>query len=147
MSSYPEAPITCHVLNTVTGQPASGIKVILRLTSPLIDALPLKGNKLEYYAVTNDNGRVAQWQTTEGDDATLQEAFGILYKEAGGNDERKTWTLTFSVGDYFKGEGWWDDVDVRFVTDLEGSKGDERRKHWHVPLLLSPYSYTTYRGS
>ena len=47
--------------------------------------------------------------------------------------------LVFAVGDYF-GEGFLDRVPVRFrVADPEA--------HYHVPLLVSPWSYSTYRGS
>jgi hydroxyisourate hydrolase len=48
--------------------------------------------------------------------------------------------LAFAVGAYFDGEGFLDEVPVRFrVDDPEG--------HYHVPLLVSPWSYATYRGS
>jgi len=48
--------------------------------------------------------------------------------------------LTFSVGAYLAGEGFLDDVPIRFrVDDPDG--------HLHVPLLLTPWSYATYRGS
>lgn len=55
------------------------------------------------------------------------------------------WALKFNVGEYFKGEGFWTEVEVRFKTEVE--EGEGKREHWHVPLLLSPWSYTTYRGS
>lgn len=55
------------------------------------------------------------------------------------------WALKFNVGEYFKGEGFWTDVEIRFKTEVE--EGEGKREHWHVPLLLSPWSYTTYRGS
>ena len=48
--------------------------------------------------------------------------------------------LVFHVGSYFKGQGFLDLVPVRFmITDVEA--------HYHVPLLCSPWGYTTYRGS
>ncbi len=48
--------------------------------------------------------------------------------------------LTFDVGGYFGGEGFLDTVPLRFrITDAEA--------HYHVPLLCSPWSYSTYRGS
>ena len=52
------------------------------------------------------------------------------------------WRLEFDVAAHFEGKGWWDVIEVRFRTD-----SSEGREHWHVPLLLSPWSYTTYRGS
>ena len=48
--------------------------------------------------------------------------------------------LTFAVGDYFGEHGFLDRVPVRFtVSDPDA--------HYHVPLLASPWSYSTYRGS
>lgn len=54
--------------------------------------------------------------------------------------EAGAYELTFSVGAYLDGEGFLDEVPVRFRVDDPGA-------HLHVPLLLSPWSYTTYRGS
>jgi len=48
--------------------------------------------------------------------------------------------LAFHLGSYFKSEGFLDLVPVRFVITDPGA-------HYHVPLLCSPWSYTTYRGS
>jgi 5-hydroxyisourate hydrolase len=51
-----------------------------------------------------------------------------------------TYQLVFNVGKYFKSPGFLDLVPVRFVV------GDAAA-HYHVPLLCTPWSYTTYRGS
>lgn len=51
-----------------------------------------------------------------------------------------TYQLLFHVGAYFKSHGFLDLVPVRFVIRDAGA-------HYHVPLLCSPWSYTTYRGS
>src|SRR5512134_996029 len=48
--------------------------------------------------------------------------------------------LVFHVGSYFKGQGFLDLVPVRFVIM-------DPAAHYHVPLLCSPWGYTTYRGS
>jgi 2-oxo-4-hydroxy-4-carboxy-5-ureidoimidazoline decarboxylase len=51
-----------------------------------------------------------------------------------------TYELTFHVGDYFAGPSLFDTIPIRFaVAEPEG--------HYHVPLLMTPWSYTTYRGS
>ncbi len=51
-----------------------------------------------------------------------------------------TYEIEFAVGPYFAGEGFLDAVPVRFViTDASDN--------YHVPLLCSPWSYSTYRGS
>jgi 5-hydroxyisourate hydrolase len=51
-----------------------------------------------------------------------------------------TYQIVFHVGAYFAGEGFLDLVPVRFRIADAGA-------HYHVPLLCSPWSYTTYRGS
>ena len=48
--------------------------------------------------------------------------------------------IVFAVGPYFKGNAFYDDVPVRFrITDQDA--------HYHVPLLVAPFGYSTYRGS
>lgn len=71
-------------------------------------------------AVTNAQGRT---------DAPLLEGL-----EAG------VYEITFDAGAYLAGEGFLGEVPVRFRVDDPGA-------HFHVPLLLSPWSYATYRGS
>lgn len=74
-------------------------------------------------AVTNADGRT---------DAPLAEGAGVGVG---------VYEITFSVGPYFAGEGGFlDEVPVRFAVLDPGA-------HLHVPLLVSPWSYTTYRGS
>ena len=48
--------------------------------------------------------------------------------------------LTFAIGDYFGERAFLDRVPVRFTIADAGA-------HYHVPLLVSPWSYSTYRGS
>jgi len=60
------------------------------------------------------------------------------------------WVCRFEVQQYWKEKGvdaFFPEVEIRFLT--KGFRGVEEGKegHWHVPLLLGPYSYTTYRGS
>jgi 2-oxo-4-hydroxy-4-carboxy-5-ureidoimidazoline decarboxylase len=51
-----------------------------------------------------------------------------------------TYELTFHMGEFFGGTGFLDIVPIRFsIAEPEG--------HYHVPLLVTPWSYTTYRGS
>jgi 5-hydroxyisourate hydrolase len=112
--------LTTHVLDTANGVPGGGIKISLFS----LDG----GRKLITTAITNDDGRT---------DSPLldEEAF-----KAG------PYELEFSVGEYFMASGnqladppFLDDVVIR-VSLAEDS-------HYHVPLLVSPWSYSTYRGS
>ena len=117
MSGY----LTTHVLDTAKGCPAKGIKIALyRVT----------GNSHTKIAetVTNDDGRT---------DAPILPAEKF---------ETGTYELIFFCGDYLREtqEGldetlFLDQVPIRF--------GMSEDAHYHVPLLLSPFGYGTYRGS
>ncbi len=114
--------LTTHVLDTMAGIPAAGVVIELRR---------IEGGAPEFLtrAVTNSDGRC---------DAPLLNADTI----ASGQYE-----LLFHAGEYFRAAGatlaqpaFLDIVPVRFgIWDAS--------LHYHVPLLISPYAYSTYRGS
>ena len=104
-----------------------------RLTTHVLDTAqgrPGRGIHVELYfdgvllaqASTNQDGRT---------DGPLAE--GAAFKPG-------TYELVFHIGAYFGAGGFLDTVPIRFqITDAT--------QHYHVPLLCSPWSYTTYRGS
>jgi 5-hydroxyisourate hydrolase len=112
------ARISTHVLDTARGEPAKGLVIDLHF-----------GAKLVRSAVTNMDGRTDQ-PLISGDRL-----------------ETGVYELTFHAGDYFRAAGveladppFLDVVIIRFgVANAAGN--------YHVPLLLSPYCYSTYRGS
>ena len=118
-----EGRLTTHVLDTATGLPAAGLKI--ELWSVLSD-----GNRdLLREATTNQDGRI--------DGALLSgDAFSV-----------GTYELVFHAGHYLRAAGhpltepaFLDIVPIRFgIADASA--------HYHVPLLISPYGYSTYRGS
>jgi len=114
--------LTTHVLDTMQGSPAAGMAVRLyRLDGPAVQ--PLKSLLL------NADGRA---------DGPLLEGEAL---EAG------RYRLVFGVADYFRARGvelpepaFLDEVPLDFgIADADS--------HYHVPLLVSPWSYSTYRGS
>ena len=118
MSGY----LTTHVLDTARGCPAEGITIALYKVS---------GNSHRKIAetVTNDDGRTDTPILPEG-------------KFAVG-----TYELVFFVGDYLRETGSAG-KDPRFLDQIPLRFGiSEPDAHYHVPLLLSPYGYSTYRGS
>jgi len=112
--------LTTHVLDTAHGVPGAGIKVELFALD--------NQRRMVKTVVTNDDGRT--------DSPLLDgEAF-----------QRGVWELVFHVGPYFERLGaagekpaFLDQVSLRF--------GMAEDSHYHVPLLVSPWSYSTYRGS
>lgn len=115
-----EGRLTTHVLDTARGKPAAGVRILLYRVS---------GNSHRKIAetVTNDDGRT---------DAPLLAGKALT---AG------VYELVFCAGDYLRAQGaegvlFLDEIPVRF--GVAGAAG-----HYHVPLLLSPFGYGTYRGS
>lgn len=114
--------LTTHVLDTARGCPAEGLHVTLfRIENGT--RTPIAGK------VTNEDGR------TDGPILPVEEfATG-------------TYELVFQAGDYLRDTGqagedplFLDDIPIRFgISDPDA--------HYHVPLLLSPFSFSTYRGS
>ena len=114
--------LTTHVLDTAAGQPAAGIRIeLFRVNDGSTELLKT--------VTTNDDGRC--------DVPLLQGA-----ELASG-----VYELVFHAGDHFRNAGleiqepaFLDVIPIRFgiaATD----------QHYHVPLLISPYAYSTYRGS
>ncbi|MFN3890827.1 MAG: hydroxyisourate hydrolase [Beijerinckiaceae bacterium] len=114
--------LSTHVLDTHSGRPAAGLKIELYNLAPGVE-------RLVKAAVTNSDGRT---------DAPLL---------SGDEYQAGVYELRFHVGDYFRARGldlpeppFVDVAPVRFgMADADG--------HYHVPLLVSPWSYSTYRGS
>lgn len=109
--------LTTHVLDTAHGCPAAGMAIALYR-----DGQPL------HQVITNADGRL---------DAPLLDGSALRPGE---------YRLEFSVGDYFASRGhadarrFLDIVPVDFIVD-------DASRAYHVPLLVSPWAYSTYRGS
>jgi 2-oxo-4-hydroxy-4-carboxy-5-ureidoimidazoline decarboxylase len=153
--------ITTHVLDTARGVPAAGVAVRLDRISPA----PAGNSSAE---TTEEPERTEEPETTEEPERTEErertEEIGRARTDADGRIRSigparlpaGTYRLTFGTGDYFAvfyapsppgpvpagqpGPGFFPEVAVTFATDGE-------TPHYHVPLLLSPFGYSTYRGS
>lgn len=113
--------LTTHVLDTASGRPAAGLKIWLYRVSG-------NSHRKIKEAVTNADGRC--------DEPLLE----------GKTFQTGQYELVFFAGDYLRASGgalpdplFLDQIPIRF--------GIAEDKHYHVPLLLSPYGYSTYRGS
>lgn len=115
--------LTTHVLDTAIGLPAAGLRLSLRRVN---------GERSEeiHTVRTNRDGRCDQ-PLLEGNDLLP----GV-------------YELVFQAGEYFAGRGVKPDGSPPFLDEVVLRFGvSQPERHYHVPLLLSPYGYTTYRGS
>lgn len=114
--------LSTHVLDTARGKPAAGVRIVLYRVNG-------EGRERIGEAVTNADGRT---------DAPML---------AGAAFSVGVYELVFCAGEYLRGTGqvegevlFLDEIPIRFgVSDAEA--------HYHVPLLISGYAYSTYRGS
>ena len=109
--------ITTHVLDTSRGKPAAGVLVTLERCRPDGTWSPVG------HGETDDDGRLR-----------------TLTPEA---VDKGTYRLTFDVGSYFRERH----VDTFYPEAMITFNVSDGGQHYHVPLLLSPWGYSTYRGS
>lgn len=117
-----EGRLTTHVLDTARGRPAAGVRIML-------------------YRISGQSHRKIAETATNADGRT---DVPLL---AGDKLTEGRYELVFCAGDYLRstgqtGEGtvFLDEIPIRFGVPDAG-------QHYHVPLLLSPFAYSTYRGS
>ncbi|GAA2808771.1 hydroxyisourate hydrolase [Saccharopolyspora taberi] len=128
--------VTTHVLDAAQGRPASGVSVRLEAAED-----SLAGSSIG----TEDSLAGSSIGTTEWTSLAeaVTDADGRV-KELGPEQlEAGDYRLTFGTGDYFDRlgiESFYPQVQITFrITDPA--------QHYHVPVLLSPFAYSTYRGS
>lgn len=114
--------ITTHVLDTARGKPAAGVRITLYRISG-------QSHSKIAETVTNADGRT---------DAPML---------AGDKLTAGCYELVFAAGEYLRASGqaaagviFLDEIPIRFGVPDAG-------QHYHVPLLISPFAYSTYRGS
>ena len=114
--------LSTHVLDTARGRPAAGVPITLDFHRPTSGLSPWQELAS---GVTNEDGRVKD----------------LL--PPGSRLEPGLYRMTFNTSAYFKAQGvrgFYPYVEVVFELTAPG-------EHYHVPLLLSPFGYSTYRGS
>ncbi|MFG6528622.1 MULTISPECIES: hydroxyisourate hydrolase [unclassified Sulfitobacter] len=113
--------LTTHVLDTARGCPAAGLKVDL-------------------YRLEGETRTHLRSLTTNADGRTDEQILPAAEFETG------TYELLFHCGDYLDAQGAPAE-EPRFLDVVPLRFGMSEAAHYHVPLLLSPFSYSTYRGS
>jgi 5-hydroxyisourate hydrolase len=118
MSQQQRSPITCHILDNVLGQPAKDVPI-----------------QLEYYKEEEN-----QWILLS---TSITDKNGRCNQLLNQSIEPGRYRITFDTNTYYKEKGekcFYPFIQV--VFDIKNTN-----EHYHIPLLLSPFGYTTYRGS
>lgn len=113
----PKSPITTHVLDTSTGRPAEGLKVTLYKQDGEAWSEVTQGT-------TNADGRITDWM-------------------AGQDRQAGIYRVEFETGAWFRSHQracFYPSISIVFTLE-------QPEEHYHIPLLLTDYGYTTYRGS
>lgn len=153
MSDRP--PVTCHILDTTTGKPAANVNCAIYKLS-ISDGVSSNGDEIyteaasaEPFAMasTNADGRVPAWVfDPDPSKRELLKDLGIIKtKEHALQWETLVYgiyKIRFQVGKYYQSLG-----QSSFHPFVEIVFKVEDSRHYHIPLLLSNYGYTTYRGS
>ncbi|KAF9584860.1 hypothetical protein BGW38_004906 [Lunasporangiospora selenospora] len=120
-----QSPITCHVLDSSIGRPGKHV--------------PVKLERLDSTAAVNTWSNLAEGVTD--DDGRVSELLAPTHKLVPG-----LYRMTFQTAEY------WPTIGVTksffpYVEIVFNIEAGAENQHYHIPLLLSPFSYTTYRGS
>ena len=124
-SEFTNLDLSTHILDISGGKPAPDVNV--QLFRKLSGRLVLIGT-----GKTDKDGRIKSWKAEEGKINIIPE-------------ERKTpgtYALVFAVKEHFDRQGQktiFPNVNVEFII--------EDNSHYHIPIVVSPYGYSTYRGS
>lgn len=116
--------VTTHVLDTASGRPAPGVPVTLERRRPA------------------DEAAAVAWELVGSGSTDADGRCGALLP-GGTALAEGAWRLTFDTAAYFRSAGlagFYPHVTIAFEVR-------DPAQHYHVPLLLSPYGYATYRGS
>ncbi|KAH3901861.1 hydroxyisourate hydrolase [Saccharomycodes ludwigii] len=162
-------PITCHILDSTIGKPASNVLCCLYKVD-IIEPNETNGNlqegellfkdnaRLIAMARTNNDGRVQNWNFNPKDNQEwLNENVGeIVFDKSSGikwnSVKDGNYKIRFFVKEYFNRQkpgnsgdvseinGFYSFVDINFMIK-------DPSQHYHIPLLLTNFGYTTYRGS
>lgn len=138
--------ISSHALDQVAGRPAAGLNLVLQVlnpsgTSPYPDAHCTLCNEIMLNLTKSSLG---QWEdlhrdTTNSDGRVTAASFPKIQRAG-------LYKMKFDTAAYFASQGitkyFYPTVEIIFEIPESGLN-----QHYHIPLLLSPYGYTTYRGS
>ncbi|KAJ8142346.1 hypothetical protein OY671_004509 [Metschnikowia pulcherrima] len=145
-------PITCHILDTTLGKPARNVTCSIYYLSPLItnkeeESAYDVGATEKPFAMsrTDSDGRIKTWVVNPANGDSVNNKVGVS-GEKWATLKPGIYKIKFLTGKYFhdmnaSNRTFFPFVDITFQID------NPPDHHYHVPLLLSNHSYSTYRGS
>jgi 5-hydroxyisourate hydrolase len=116
--------LSTHVLDATTGRPAAGVQVRLD-------------------CAVRDGGDHGGWASAGQGETDADGRLRLANHPGAADFDPGVYRITFGTGAYFTARGaasFYPEVTITFEMTA-------RDEHYHVPLLLSPYAYSTYRGS
>lgn len=145
-------PITCHILDTTLGRPASNVSCALYYVGSGVELNDENAtdtsSPTEPFARgrTDADGRIKSWVFNPGLSMESKSKIGISNKNIWQQLKPGIYKIKFLTGRYFYNLGnnartFFPYVEITFIIE------NPPDKHYHIPLLLSNHSYTTYRGS
>ncbi|TEB38882.1 Hydroxyisourate hydrolase [Coprinellus micaceus] len=126
-----KSPITCHILDAALGKPAPGVHIHLQKSEQSADAPEVATFRALATGITNEDGRCLDLLPPSGTEGSIALQEGETYK------------IVFKTKEYFEKTGrttFYPWVEIPFTIQ-------NPQEHYHIPLLISPFSFTTYRGS
>ncbi|KAG5735696.1 5-hydroxyisourate hydrolase [Termitomyces sp. T112] len=129
-----KSPITCHILDSSTGKPAPGVFIRLQILEVSKEGGPDIFHPLAK-GLTDSDGRCFDLLPSVGSEEEAKEKTAL---QAG-----QTYKIVFKTKEYFdktQRPSFYPWVEITFTIN-------KPEEHYHIPLLISPYSFTTYRGS
>lgn len=167
MAASEKAPITCHILDTSLGQPARNVRVQLQQSFPpssssdgtttsssgaaaaaaIAPPHHPSSNPVIFESQTDDDGRIKTWLPYSSPHASGEVPVYTLEDVLGDIKGASRWALRFDTEAYFKESGPGGSARETFFPEVCVVFEVKEGQHYHVPLLLSPFGYSTYRGS
>lgn len=146
-------PVTCHILDTTIGKPATNVTVQLFYIAPFLSfAEDERAYELPYnnepfaMSKTDADGRIKNWTINPSFTSAQKARIGIT--SSWSELKPGIYKCMFLTGSYFHRQG--DTVATRTFfpyVEITFEIGNPPDSHYHIPLLLSNHSFTTYRGS
>ncbi|CAH2351706.1 hypothetical protein CLIB1423_04S04126 [[Candida] railenensis] len=147
-------PVTCHILDTTRGVPAESVTCAIYFVSELISnpeeesSYDVASSKPFAMGKTNKDGRITNWVLNPENSKDTNQELGFTESNEWSTLKSGNYKIKFLTGQYFHKLGPGPQARTFFpFVEIYFTVNNPPDHHYHIPLLLSNFSYTTYRGS